>query len=87
MINDPVDTTTAQGRLIFNIFGSLVAFEREFKERILAGLEAVRGKGKIGGRPKGLTKKAQNIALTVEYLYKEQKRRVNEILELALIYM
>ena len=81
-INDPVDTTTAQGRLIFSIFGSLAEFERELiKERTLAGLEAARGKGKIGGRPKGLTKKAQNIALTAEYLYKEEKLSVNEILE------
>jgi DNA invertase Pin-like site-specific DNA recombinase len=69
-INDPVDTTTVQGRLIFNIFGSLAEFERELiKERTLAGLEAAREKGKIGSRPKGLTKKAQNIALTAEYLY------------------
>lgn len=81
-INDPVDTTTAQGRLIFNIFGSLAEFERELiKERTIAGLEAAREKGKIGGRPKGLTKKAQNVALTAEYLYKEQKLTVNEILE------
>jgi DNA invertase Pin-like site-specific DNA recombinase len=81
-INDPVDTTTAQGRLIFNIFGSLAEFERELiKERTLAGLEAAREKGNIGGRPKGLSKKAQNIALTAEYLYKEEKLSVNEILE------
>ncbi len=81
-INDPVDTTTAQGRLIFNIFGSLAEFERELiKERTLAGLEAAREKGNIGGRPKGLTKKAQNIALTAEYLYKEEKLSVNEILD------
>ena len=81
-VNDPVDTTTAQGRLIFNIFGSLAEFERELiKGRTIAGLEAAREKGKIGGRPKGLTKKAQNIALTAEYLYIEGKLSVNEILE------
>lgn len=81
-LNDPVDTTTAQGRLIYNIFGSLAEFERELiKERTIAGLEAARGKGNIGGRPKGLTKKSQNIALTAEYLYKEEKLSVNEILE------
>lgn len=81
-INDPVDTTTPQGRLIFNIFGSLAEFERELiKERTIAGLEAAKQKGKVGGRPKGLTKKAQNTALTAEYLYKEKKFSVNEILE------
>ena len=81
-LNDPVDTTTAQGRLIFNIFGSLAEFERELiKERTIAGLEAARDKGNVGGRPKGLTKKSQNIALTAEYLYKEEKLSVNEILD------
>lgn len=81
-INDPVDTTTPQGRLIFNIFGSLAEFERELiRERTIAGLEAAKEKGIFGGRPKGLSKKAQNIALTAEYLYKEQKLSVNEILE------
>lgn len=81
-LNDPVDTTTPQGRLIFNIFGSLAEFERELiKERTIAGLEAAREKGKVGGRPKGLSKKAQNTALTAEYLYKEEKLSVNEIID------
>jgi DNA invertase Pin-like site-specific DNA recombinase len=28
-LNDPIDTTTSQGRLIFNIFASLAEFERD----------------------------------------------------------
>ena len=81
-LNDPVDTTTAQGRLIFNNFGSFAEFERELiKERTIAGLEAAREKGKVGGRPNGLSKKSQNMALTAEYLYREQKLSVNEIIE------
>ena len=28
-LNDPVDTTTAQGRLVFNMFASLAEFERD----------------------------------------------------------
>ena len=28
-LNDPIDTTTPQGRLIFNIFASLAEFERD----------------------------------------------------------
>lgn len=40
-INDPIDTTTAQGRLIFNIFASLAEFERDLiRERTQAGLSA-----------------------------------------------
>ena len=40
-LNDPVDTTIAQGRLEFNIFASLAEFERELiRERTNAGLTA-----------------------------------------------
>jgi DNA invertase Pin-like site-specific DNA recombinase len=28
-LNDPIDTTTAQGRLMFNLFASLAEFERD----------------------------------------------------------
>jgi DNA invertase Pin-like site-specific DNA recombinase len=47
-LNDPVDTTSAQGRLVFNIFASLAEFERELiRERTQAGLAAA------GARPEG----------------------------------
>ena len=40
-INDPIDTTTAQGRLSFNIFACLAEFERDIiRERTQAGLSA-----------------------------------------------
>ena len=57
-INDPIDTTTPQGRLVFNIFASLAEFERDLiRERTNAGLSAARSRGRTGGRPKGLTQK------------------------------
>lgn len=46
-----IDTTTASGELVFNIFAALAQFERELiRERTLAGLAVARAKGKIGGR-------------------------------------
>lgn len=79
-LNDPIDTTTPQGRLIFNIFSSLAEFERELiRERTLAGLEAARLRGKKGGRPTGLSKKAKALAHSAELLYKEGKLSVSEI--------
>ncbi|WP_275354044.1 recombinase family protein [Klebsiella pneumoniae] len=46
-MNDPVDTTNAQGRLVFNLFASLAEFERELiQERTLAGLSAARARGR-----------------------------------------
>lgn len=48
-----IDTTTASGELIFNIFSSLAQFERRLiQERTRAGLEAARTRGKKGGRRK-----------------------------------
>jgi DNA invertase Pin-like site-specific DNA recombinase len=46
-----IDTTTASGELIFNIFASLTQFDRELiRERTRAGLKAARARGKNGGR-------------------------------------
>lgn len=46
-----IDTSTASGELIFNIFASLAQFERELiRERTNAGLAAARARGKKGGR-------------------------------------
>lgn len=48
-----IDTTTASGELIFNIFSSLAQFERRLiQERTNAGLVAARSRGRLGGRPK-----------------------------------
>ena len=81
-LNDPIDTTTAQGRLSFNLFASLAEFERDLiRERTQAGLSAARARGRNGGRPKGTPKKAEATACAAETLYKEGILTVNEIAE------
>lgn len=51
-----IDTTTANGRLVFAIFAGLAEFEREpIVERIRAGLAAARARGRHGGRPYKMT--------------------------------
>lgn len=46
-----IDTTTASGELMFNIFSALAQFERRLiQERTKAGLSAARARGKTGGR-------------------------------------
>lgn len=81
-LNDPIDTTTIQGRFAFNIFASLAEFERDLiKQRTHAGLEAARSRGRTGGRPKGLPVKAHATACAAETLYKEGKLSVLEIAE------
>lgn len=79
-LNDPVDTTSPQGRLIFNIFASLAEFERDvIRERTQAGLSAARSRGRLGGRPRGISKSADATACAAETLYKEKKLSVMDI--------
>jgi DNA invertase Pin-like site-specific DNA recombinase len=81
-LHDPIDTTTAQGRLSFNLFASLAEFERDLiRERTQAGLSAARARGRNGGRPKGIPQKAEATACAAETLYKEGRLTVNEISE------
>jgi DNA invertase Pin-like site-specific DNA recombinase len=56
-VNDPIDTTTAAGSLMFQIMAAFAEFERSvIRERTMAGLAAARARGRIGGRPKGWKK-------------------------------
>ncbi|MCW8410664.1 recombinase family protein [Legionella sp. PATHC035] len=81
-LNDPIDTTTAQGRLVFGIFASLAEFERELiRERTNAGLKSARARGRKGGRPKGMTPAAIEKATIAEALYKNGSIPVKKIAE------
>ena len=79
-LNDPVDTTSAQGRLVFNLFASLAEFEREvIAERTKAGLSAARARGRRGGRPAGLSSQAEATAMVAQTLYLERRLSVAAI--------
>ena len=57
-----IDTTSASGELIFNIFSALAQFERRLiQERTKAGLAAARARGRNGGRPKVTAKEARVV--------------------------
>ncbi|KIE04699.1 DNA-invertase [Candidatus Jidaibacter acanthamoeba] len=52
-ITEQMDTTTPHGEMLFQLFGTLAQYERALiKERVLAGLEAAKRRGKRGGRPR-----------------------------------
>ena len=55
-LTENIDTTTAGGKLVFHIFGALAEFERAMiRERTVAGLDAARAQGRVGGRPPAMT--------------------------------
>jgi len=59
-----IDTTTANGKLVFGIFASLAEFERDLiKERTQAGMAAARARGRNGGRPYKMTAAKLRLAM------------------------
>jgi DNA invertase Pin-like site-specific DNA recombinase len=64
------------------MFGALAEFERDLiRERTQAGLTAARARGRLGGRPRGLSRQAEATALAAETLYREGQLSVQQIAE------
>src|ERR1700732_677694 len=50
-LSEAIDTTTAPGRMMMQMVGAFAEFERAIlRERTMAGLDAARKRGRIGGR-------------------------------------
>jgi DNA invertase Pin-like site-specific DNA recombinase len=65
-LNEQIDTTSAGGKLVFHIFGALSEFEKSLiSSRTMAGLEAARARGRVGGRPKALDDDKLAVAKTL----------------------
>ena len=83
-IKDNLDTTTAAGRLMFNMIAVFAEFERDLiSDRTRAGLEAARKNGRFGGRPKGLTKPSIKKAWAIKGYQDQNKYSENEIMKLT----
>jgi DNA invertase Pin-like site-specific DNA recombinase len=79
-LTEHIDTSTATGTLVFQIFGALAEFERNLiKERTVAGLKAARARGRTGGRPKG-NPDERKVALARKF-YHDHQLSIPEILK------
>ena len=55
-LTEQMDTNTPMGELLFSIFGGLAQYERALtRERILAGIESARIRGRRGGRRRSIS--------------------------------
>ena len=76
-----IDTTTASGELMFNIFSSLAQFERRLiQERTHAGLAAARARGRLGGR-KPIRPDDPRV-VTAKRLHKDRSLSIDHICEM-----
>lgn len=75
-----LDTSTAQGKLMFTIMAGLAQFERDLiSERTKEGLKSARMRGRNGGRP---TVKRENIDRAFK-LYDSRKMTIPEICDMC----
>jgi DNA invertase Pin-like site-specific DNA recombinase len=64
-LTEGMDTSTPSGELLFHVFGALAQYERALiKERVNAGLNAARSRGRIGGRPHAISKEKLDAIVT-----------------------
>ena len=78
-IQDGFDTSTASGKMVFSVIGAMAEYERNLiRERTMAGLKAARARGRMGGRPKVLSKSQVKVAIA---LANDSELTINEICE------
>ena len=73
-LTEGIDTTTPNGRLVFQLFGALAHFERELiRERTVAGLAAPRARGR---RPAKLNLEKLRVA---QWLLRDPETTASEV--------
>jgi len=76
-LQEKIDTNSPGGKLVFHVFGALAEFERDIiRERTIAGLNAARERGRVGGRKRVMDKKMIQMAKT---LMADRKTRVKDV--------
>jgi DNA invertase Pin-like site-specific DNA recombinase len=70
------------GKMLYAIMGALAEFERDvLSERTREGLAAAARRGRVGGRPKGLSADGKRKAKLVAQLYRDDNWSIKQISE------
>ena len=71
---------SSMGKMMFNLMGTYAEFERDvIRERTMEGIRAAAAQGRVGGRPKGLSREGKEKAKQVAKLYKDSDFSIREI--------
>ena len=74
-LTENIDTSTSTGKMMLMLFSMMAEYELEIKkERQEATKEIARQSGRLGGRPKGLTKDAKKTANVLMGMYQEKEK-------------
>jgi len=72
-LTENIDTTTATGKMMLMLFSIMAEYELNLRrERQEANKEIARKAGRLGGRPKGLSRDAKKTALVLKDMYQEK---------------
>ena len=83
-LENNIDTTTPMGMLLFNVCAAFSEMERELiKERVSAGVEAARSKGRKGGRPKSLDKKGIDRLMRLKRSGELSVKQICEVMNIS----
>jgi len=84
VIDQPIDTTTPGGRLIFAVLAAIAEFERDLiRERTMDGLAAARARGRVGGRKRKLTDAQVSLARRLYDEVADDGRRAHTVQHIA----
>lgn len=84
-LTENIKTDTPSGKIMFMFFSMMAEYETSLrKERIESGKELARKNGRLGGRPRGLSKKLQEKSSIIKkmYLAKDGKESIYSISEI-----
>ena len=87
VLKQDIDTTSAQGRLVFHIFAAMDEFQRELiVEGTMEGLAAARARGRTGGRKAKLSPAQVKLARQLYDATGEDGKRAHTVEEIGAMF-
>jgi len=83
VVTQNIDTSTATGKLMFNMLGIMAEFERDMTiERTMAGLKIAREKGRIGGAPRKHSQEKIDAAIHMKQTTNKTHAEICELFDM-----